>query len=391
MPNTPNLPIIQQLNCPNPTNLCKPYLNFPLPSSVYGTYLPAPPGTSKSKMMYPPTFLLDFQLSIAASIILFLLFLLHSALSYRTSSLFPCIAIYSSLAMSVGFVLRSVPLSDPDASYFAQSNLRIASFFLLSCPLSVVAIMLMMTYTRLTFWLTPPEERTRKTTILPMRWQTTILAAPQIVADTLVFVGTEPVLDLALPWPMLVGKALGALAWVFFAGMVMRYVRLAKKRGWDGQKKGGRKMGLGLGVCSGLLVVSILSLSLHRKAKDKRRKANRKKKVVAIYRNVDWFLGEYMFYLQYLLEFVPAGLILIIMAVCHPGLYFPKRLTGARLRAKKLLRSKEDFAQEEDQIRLRGGRKEDFETASTGRDSAISCCLEGRQCAGTTGHGAGRE
>ena len=159
--------------------------------------------------------------------------------------------------MTTGMLIRCVLATDnsraPDLTFDAM-------LILLTGPTSVLAFMLIMTYTRLTWWITPPEQRTSAVLWLPPAFQTVVIATPQCIADSIVFFGSGILFIKPAPrYVALTGAVMEAVTWVWFGGMVARFVYISRNK-WPimDAKTQKRAQQLGMAVCAScvLLVVS---------------------------------------------------------------------------------------------------------------------------------------
>ncbi|KAK4170542.1 hypothetical protein QBC43DRAFT_191249, partial [Cladorrhinum sp. PSN259] len=287
-----------------------------------------------------PCFVPSVGMAVIGAIVFGTLTVVHTWLAWKNKTLFLIMNVYAGLAMTTGMLIRCILASNSsrprDLTFDAMS-------LLLAGPSSVLSFMLIMTYTRLTWWIAPSEQRTSKTLWLPPAFQTTIIAAPQVVADTIVFLGSGTLLIKPAPkYVASTGAVLEAVTWMFFAGIVARFVCMSRNK-WPVMDAGAqvRAQRLGLALCAscGLLVIcgvarvferSDITILQDLQLLDSRHRDERP----SLMSTTEWPV--------YAFEYLPAAAIMVIMGVYYPGSYLPRRLTGFRLRAKLLIQEDQE-------------------------------------------------
>lgn len=159
--------------------------------------------------------------------------------------------------MTAGMLIRCFLATNTSR---ARDPIFDAMSILLAGPTSVLAFMLIMTYTRLTWWITPPEQRTSAVLWLPPAFQTIVIATPQCIADAIVFFGSGILFIKPAPkYVALIGAIVEAMTWMWFGGIVARFVYISRNK-WPMMdvKTQERARQLGMALCTScvLLLVS---------------------------------------------------------------------------------------------------------------------------------------
>ncbi|KAK3991240.1 hypothetical protein QBC44DRAFT_263358, partial [Cladorrhinum sp. PSN332] len=281
-----------------------------------------------------PCFVPSFGMAAVGAFVFGALSLVHAWLAWKNKTPFLVTNVYAGLAMTTGLLIRCVLTNNNsrprDLTFDAMS-------LLLAGPTSVLSFMLMMTYTRMTWWITPSEQRKLTTLWLPPAFQTTCIATPQIIADVMVFLGSGTLLIKPAPrYVASAGAILEALGWTIFAALVVRFVCTSRNK-WptvDVETRQ-RAQRLGLALCASCALLVICGVARVFERGD-----------ITILQDLQlvhgWNTEEKPSLTStaewpvYAFEYLPAAAIMAIMSTVYPGRYLPKRLTGFRLRAKEL-------------------------------------------------------
>ncbi|KAK4197134.1 hypothetical protein QBC40DRAFT_342202 [Triangularia verruculosa] len=316
--------------------------SFDFPALVYGMgYCWISMFHHDTPISYPftPT---TFNLALTTAIVFFILSLLHTLFCIKKKTVFFAITIYASLAMTTAQILKCYlvglqnSLLDPNAfdspavfDRLEQAGIiTIVMELLEAVPASAMGFLLMMTYTRLTwFVVAKPGRKNGRVFGLPVRWQTSILALGQMVGDGLVGVGHYYGIDALQSF----GGVIGIMTWGLLGGLV---VRLGRVKIAEEERRGVKKLVWAVGGSVGLLLVCGITRII------------RREQVAYLLSDVPWISLEdddTNFYALeewpvYVFQHLPIVVILVLLAVYHPGDYLPKRLTGWRLKTKRLLR-----------------------------------------------------
>ncbi|GAB1311503.1 hypothetical protein MFIFM68171_01713 [Madurella fahalii] len=319
----------------------------------------SPPGNSPPEIF--PFYTPSFDLAVAGAFIFSTLTLVHTYLAWRTKTVLLIMCVYAGAALTTGFLLRIILSSPSSASSHPSSKsaslLHSVMALLLGAPASVLGFLLIMTYTRLTWWAVPPPHRRPAALWLPPAFQTTCLAAPQVLGDALAFFGSGFLfIPPGPPRMAAAGAVVDVLAWAVLSGMAVRFVWVistarrfaarARAPGSGGRcavtggllpevELGARRLGVVLALSSLLLVVLGIDRVFSKDAVTLLRflPASEARERLSVVVTEEWP--------EYLLYYIPAAGILLLMAIYHPGFYLPRRLTGMRLRTKELLRDEE--------------------------------------------------
>ncbi|KAK0737361.1 hypothetical protein B0T21DRAFT_383349 [Apiosordaria backusii] len=274
----------------------------------------------------------SFSLALSTAIIFLILSLLHTYLCVKKKTVFFAITIYASLAMTSSLTLKtylinlqslllsSPTTSTPMAEVERADILLVVMDLLEAIPASAMGFLLMMTYTRLTWLIVPKSARSgnkgQKVLGLPVRWQTSVLAMGQMVGDGMVGVGNWYGVHFL--------ESLGGI----------------------------------VGVCGISRVI--------------------RREQVSYYNEMPPWISseddEQLFFVVsewpvYVFQHLPIALILVLLAIYHPGDYLPRRLTGWRLNTKRLLREEK---MREDVESLRVLTRKDSKSSSV-QGSELDC------------------
>ncbi|CAP67708.1 uncharacterized protein PODANS_1_15980 [Podospora anserina S mat+] len=294
---------------------------------------------SNTPMVYPFT-TSSFPLALTTAILFLILTILHAYLCFKKKTVFFAITIYASLAMATSqtmkcylvqlqtIILHSTNLSSSTINQLERADVVLVVMDLLEAiPASAMGFLLMMTYTRLTWFIIPKSGRKNGRVFgLPARWQTSLLALGQMVGDGLVGVGHY----YGLGYLQSLGGVVGLMTWGVLGGLVVRAGRVEVRE----EVKEVKRFVWAVGGAVGLLIGCATARIIRREA------------VAYFLAEAPWWSSEYgvseTFAMSewpvYVFQHLPILLILVLMAVYHPGAYLPRRLTGWRLNTKKLLR-----------------------------------------------------
>ncbi|KAK3393978.1 hypothetical protein B0H63DRAFT_531928 [Podospora didyma] len=284
---------------------------------------------------YSPSFDLAFT-----SVVVFAgLGVAHAWLAFKTRSMYFLMTAAAGIIMTAGMIIRlvfaSVPADNNGSYYWPFAFMSV----LITMPGSILGVTLIMTYTRLTWWITPAEHRTLGELWLPPAYQTILLAGSQAVADSLTFLGSGTFLIRPGP-PHLAaaGAVLDMLTWIVLASLAVRFVYVGRRR-WAPIEKDVQRglQELGPAVCFStvLLVIRGVTQVLERDVTALLTAVPPPDPMsLPIMATEEWPV--------YVFDFLLIAVILLAMAVYHPGLYFPRRLTGFRLQTKALVREEEE-------------------------------------------------
>ncbi|KAK4231001.1 hypothetical protein QBC38DRAFT_355601 [Podospora fimiseda] len=260
--------------------------------------------------------------------------LVHAWLAWKKKALFLLMNVYAGLAMTAGMLIRCVLARDNsrprDLTFEAMS-------LLLAGPISVLSFMLIMTYTRMIWLVTSPEQRNLATLWLPPAFQTTLIATPQILADTIIFLGSGTLVIKPPPRYMAYyGAVLEAIGWISFTILVVRFVCMNKRNKWpimdgESQKKAQR---LGLALCASCALLVVCGVARVFERRDITTLQDLHEEEASLMSTTEWPV--------YTFEYLPVAAIMVIMGMFYPGCYLPKRLTGFRLRVKGLIKEDEE-------------------------------------------------
>ncbi|KAK4174169.1 hypothetical protein QBC36DRAFT_358152 [Triangularia setosa] len=317
----------------------------------------------------------SFPFALSTAIIFFILSFLHTYLCVKKKTIFFAITIYASLAMATAQTLKSY-LVQLQATLLSPSNfnnpdivdqfehagvLLIVMELLEAVPASAMGFLLMMTYTRLTWFIVPKSGRKKGRVLgLPVRWQTSILALGQMVGDALVGVGHY----YGFGFLQSLGGVIGLMTWGWLAGLVVRLGRVKMEEGRRVLKEV-KKFVWVVGGAVGLLLVCGIARVI------------RREQVSYLMYGIPWISSEddesVMFAMAewpvYVFQHLPIALMLVLLAVYHPGDYLPRRLTGWRLKTKRLLREER---MREDVENLKVLARKDSKSSSV-QDSELDC------------------
>ncbi|KAK0664489.1 hypothetical protein QBC41DRAFT_233784 [Cercophora samala] len=289
----------------------------------------------------------SFAFALSTAIIFLIFSVLHTYLCFRKKTVFFAITIYASLAMATSQTMKAylvqlqtaILTSDDFTSGLIDQIERSEIMFVVmellgAVPASAMGFLLMMTYTRLTWFVVTKSGRKKGRVFgLPARWQTSVLAVGQMVGDGLVGVGHY----YGLGYLQTLGGLVGLMTW---GVLLVLMVRLGRVKGEEEggerreQLKGVRRFVWAVGGSVGLLFLCGVARIIRREA-------------------VSYFMAETTWestedgaseivamseWPEYVFQHLPIVLILVLLAVYHPGDYLPRRLTGWRLKTKRLLR-----------------------------------------------------
>ncbi|KAK0716901.1 hypothetical protein B0T26DRAFT_647724 [Lasiosphaeria miniovina] len=299
-----------------------------------------------------PYYTPSFDLALTGAIVFGCLAAVHGWLAFKTRTVYFGISSKAALTMTIGMILRIVFATTPAENVTVFSWPFAAMSLLLTMPGSIVGLVLMMTQTRLTWWITPAQDRTLGNLWVPPMYQSLFFATPQAVADAIGFIGSGILLIRpAPPHVASAGAVMDMLVWMALAGVVLRYAVISRRR-WPpierSMRDGSRRLSLALSVSAVLLAIRGVTQVLERDAAaslqaDPPLEAG----ALPLLATEEWPI--------YAFDYLPIAAILVVMAVYYPGLYLPRRLTGFRLRTVALVREEE----EENLCRSAGGTSAD--------------------------------
>lgn len=150
-------------------------------------------------------------------------------------------------------ILHSANLSSSTINQLERADVVLVVMDLLEAiPASAMGFLLMMTYTRLTWFIIPKSGRKNGRVFgLPARWQTSLLALGQMVGDGLVGVGHY----YGLGYLQSLGGVVGLMTWGVLGGLVVRAGRVEVRE----EVKAVKRFVWAVGGAVGLLIVSFFS------------------------------------------------------------------------------------------------------------------------------------
>ncbi|ORY70324.1 uncharacterized protein BCR38DRAFT_503678 [Pseudomassariella vexata] len=282
-----------------------------------------PAGVKPPFPFYTPS----FDLAVVGSAVFSALTVIHIMLLIKTRAWNLNLMPQAALMLGLGMILRLVVITNPALE--APFNI---SAFLLMLPGSLVAIQLISTYTRLIWWVTPPENRNFNTLWLPPWATSIILVLPTGAGDTLSAIGTGRFGFNAGTRILAVGAVVQMLIFMTFTFLVARFTFISRRWGIHPDKRqSSRELGLSLTASGVFVSIRGIMQVLEKDALQSLITTHRPTPTIT---TEEWPLWVF--------DFLPLFAVLAITASYYPGSYFPKRLVGFRLNTKGLLKDEMD-------------------------------------------------
>ncbi|KAK3694190.1 hypothetical protein B0T22DRAFT_476956 [Podospora appendiculata] len=269
-----------------------------------------------------PFYVPSFDLAVVGIVVFTGLAALHTALSIKTRTVYLTLLPKAAMMMAAGMVLRLVLSTNT-----AHTVVFIVMSVLLSVSGSLLGISLMMTYTRLVWWITPRQHRDTATLWLPPAFHTICLCGAQMVGDSLILLGSGLAIRPAPAHLATVGALLDMLVWGVFSALVIRFMFISRRRRWAMDRRVQDKsmeLGMALSVASVLLSIRGVMQVLEKDAmiwQINHPSGNHDQtNPPSVVLTDEWP--------TYVFDLLPDALILLIVVVYFPGIYLPRPLLG---------------------------------------------------------------
>ncbi|KAH8901274.1 hypothetical protein GQ53DRAFT_631306 [Thozetella sp. PMI_491] len=278
-----------------------------------------------------PFFTPSFDLSFVAAVIFTVIGVIHVLFMFKSKAWYFSIGTQAAAFLGIGSILKAVLIglvgAGPSASLFGTFSAFQLMFMITN---SILPLSVIFTYTRLMWWITPPEIRNFTTLWAPPMYHSFFFGLGQTIGDIFSMIGNGQFVKPVRPRLVAIGAVFQMLVWMYLFVVVTRFTWMS--RSWRREKEmkmKSQKLGIALSICSFLLSVRGLMLVLEKDAQDSLLTTF---KVSSIVTTDEWTL--------YVFDTLPQALILIILAIHHPGFYLPKRLLGFRLKTQALAKEK---------------------------------------------------
>ncbi|KAH6695123.1 hypothetical protein F5X68DRAFT_227120 [Plectosphaerella plurivora] len=307
---------------PIPAAAADPRAAFPGGNS---TAIPvgAMPQEAGAASQFFPFFTPSFDLALIGAVVGAAMVFIHLGLVIRTKAFyFGPVIVPATLMFAVGMTSRLIVIVTP-----SMSNAFIVSSFVLMVTSAILSTALVFTYTRLMWWVTPPEYRNISNLWLPPRATSFILVLAAAVGDVVSTIGSGQLIKPAPPRLQATGAVIKMLVWIFTFGLVARLTLISRRWRMDPDTRRG-SLELGLALTAATFLLSILGI-MNVLEKDALESLIKNRRPSSILTTEEWPVWVF--------NFAPTILIFGVMAAYHPGDYLPRRLTGLRLKGNELV------------------------------------------------------
>lgn len=219
-----------------------------------GTAIPvgAMPLPQEAASPFFPFFTPSFDLALIGAVTASAMVCIHLGLIIRLKTAYFAPGIIPSTIMfAVGMTARLIVIVSPSVTMAFT-----VSAFVLMVTSAILSTALIFTYTRLMWWVTPPEHRNIATLWLPPRATSFTIMIAATVGDVLSTIGSGQLIKPPPPRLQATGAVIKMLVWIFFFGLVARLTFISRRWRMDPDtRKGSLELGLALTAASFLLSV----------------------------------------------------------------------------------------------------------------------------------------